>query len=166
MIDWMRAVELVSVVGAIIAAFWAYYNHYKDKEWAAYHEMDEKYREYLRMCLDLPHLDIFDIPNEKFGVEAKVELTPEQKKAEVIAFTILFSIFERAFLMYRGKSSALRKKQWNGWEDYMKGYCLRNNFIDAWIISGDTFDKTFKSFMDRLVEESRRKKKAEKGVAS
>ena len=110
----------------------------KDREEAVYHALDEKYMSFQRLCLEYPYLDIFDIPDSTPPV-----LTEKQKKEELIVFTLLFSIFERAYVMYMKTNSKVLRGQWYGWEEYIYDYCKRENFRTAWKISGETFDPRF-----------------------
>jgi len=118
-----------------------------DREYGTYNALDDKCLDFVKLCLQRPHLDIFDVVDR----EPK-SLTDEQKKEEQSAFTILISIFERAFLMYRRQSSKLRDKQWSGWEEYIKSFATRQNFRDAFSVSGRTFDTEFQEYMDGLLE--------------
>lgn len=114
----------------------------RDREYGTYNALDEKYLEFQRLCLNYPHLNIFDIPDDSLPPPTK-----EQVREELILFTMLFSIFERAYLLYSDQSSAIKKKQWVGWDSYIKSYCERENFINAWKISGSTFDTDYEHYM-------------------
>jgi hypothetical protein len=70
---------------------------------------------------------------------------------------MLFSIFERAYLLYSDQASALKKKQWIGWDSYIKSYCERENFLKAWKISGSTFDTDFEKYMRENIKNSTKK---------
>jgi len=82
------------------------------------------------------------------------ELTGDERKRQLIAFTILISIFERAYLMYCGHSDAIRARQWTGWEQYISAYCKRPNFKEAWERSGVTFDSEFEREMKTRLSQS------------
>jgi len=114
----------------------------QDREYGTYNSLDEKYLEFQKLCLDHPYLDIFDIPDEK-----PLELNEKQKKEELILLTMQFSVFERAYLLYSDQNSAIKKKQWSGWDSYIKSYCERENFLRVWQISGVTFDTDFEKYM-------------------
>ena len=88
-----------------------------------------------------------------------LKLNEEQKKEELILFTMLFAIFERAYLLYSDQSTTIKKKQWLGWDLYIKEYCKRENFLHAWNISGTTFDTDFEDYMVDIINglEKRRK---------
>lgn len=74
-------------------------------------------------------------------------LTAEQQKQELIAFTVLFSLFERAYLRYYDHSDRIRATQWTGWDEYIHTYCARANFRRAWSAYGSTYDKDFEAYM-------------------
>lgn len=114
----------------------------QDREYGTYNALDEKYIDFQRLCFDHPELDIFDIPDSNPN-----SLNQQQHKQQLIAFTMLFSIFERAFLMYHDQSTDIKARQWVGWEVYIKGYCKRTNFKKAWEVSGATFDTDFEQYM-------------------
>jgi len=114
----------------------------RDRDYGTYNALDEKYIEFQQLCLAHPYLDVFDVPDQN-----PIALTPEQEKQELVAFTLLFSIIERAFLMYADRSARARAKQWTGWETYLLSYCRRSNFRKAWQISGFTFDADFQARM-------------------
>lgn len=113
-----------------------------DREYGTYNALDEKYLEFQQLCLRMPRLNIFDVPDV-----TPAPLSEEEKKQEVIAFTMLFSIFERAFLMYYDQNTELRRKQWAGWDQYIRTFCARENFARAWAASGATFDTDFQEYI-------------------
>jgi hypothetical protein len=120
----------------------------RDREYGTYNALDEKYLEYQQLCLKYPYLDIFDIRDDKPN-----ELSNQQSKEELILFTILFSIFERAYLLYTDQRSNIKEKQWLGWDTYIRAFCKRQNFLNAWKISGSTFDTEFESYMRNTIIE-------------
>lgn len=151
--SWKDLVELVSfcvVILGVPAAVFQYVKakrrEQKDREYGTYDELDNKYVDYQRVCLEHPRLDVWDIPDP----EPK-ELSPEEVKQEQQLFTILFAIFERAFLMYSDMSTELRRTQWTGWDQYIQSFCERANFCDAWKKSGSTFDLKFEQYMVRAI---------------
>ena len=151
--DWLQVAQLIASI-TVVLSFPALIARYvrttrkeaRDRELGTYNALDDKYIEYLRICLQHPRLDIFDIP-----LQAPQSLSAEEKEQELIAFTILMSIFERAFLMYQQQNTAIKMRQWVGWQEYIVNYCARKNFKDAWIISGNTFDTSFQIFMQDIL---------------
>lgn len=75
-----------------------------------------------------------------------------KKKQELIAFTILISVFERAYLMYHDQSTVIKERQWLGWEEYIESYCKRDNFRNSWHISGEEFDSEFQAYMKSKIQ--------------
>ena len=64
-----------------------------------------------------------------------------------VPFTILFSIFERAYLLY--DSGSIREEQWLGWHDYITDFCSTPSCQKHWATLGDTYDRQFKEYMAR-----------------
>jgi hypothetical protein len=114
----------------------------QQREDGTYQSLDEKYLEYQKLCLQHPELDVFDYPHTNAR-----ELTNLEKKQELIMFTILVSLFERAFIMYRDHTESVRKKQWSGWETYIEEFGKRPNFREAWKTIGEMFDTDFQQYV-------------------
>jgi hypothetical protein len=152
--EWALAAQIAANVTVIlgfpiivIRYFRATRKEAKDREYGTYNALDDKYLEFQRICLANPRLDIFDIP-----LTATPENTPEEKAQELVAFTFLMSVFERAYLMYQEQRPGIRIRQWLGWHEYIESYCRRENFRQAWKVSGKTFDGNFQAFMDHLIK--------------
>jgi len=120
-----------------------------DREYGTYNALDDKYIHYLELCFKHPDLDIFDIP-----LDNKTERSPAQERQERIMFTILISILERAFLMYKDQSTKLKRRQWTGWIEYMKDWSKRANFRKEWQNLGTQFDSDFVNYMNKLIYSS------------
>jgi hypothetical protein len=155
--EWKDLFELfahLTVVLGVPAAIYQYrrgkLREQTDREYGTYNALDEKYLEFQRMCFDHPRLDIFDIPDEN-----PQPLDDEQRKQELIAFTMLISVFERAYLMYHDQSNKIKTAQWSGWDEYIRAYCERANFRNAWEISGETFDRNFENYVEEIMQRSR-----------
>lgn len=118
----------------------------EERAWQVYDALDDRYYDYLNLCLQYPELDIYDIPDQDSR-----KTTPQDKKREDIAFTMLLSLFEQAYLMYMQEGSEIRKVQWDGWQGYIHDYCMRDNFIQAWEQNGSSYDKRFQAYMRELV---------------
>lgn len=149
--DILEALSYLVVLLGVPVGLFQYFRAVKkeqlDREYGTYNALDEKFLEFQNMCLAHPDLDIFDVPDKKPGT-----LTAEQQKKELIAFTILFSIFERAYLMYHDQSTAIKQKQWTGWDEYIRDFCRRENFKRAWRESGATYDKDFEEYIRRFMQ--------------
>ncbi len=120
----------------------------REYQYQNYHFLDEKYLEFLKLCFDNPDLDIFDIPDNKIRTE---NISSENKKKELIAFSILFSVMERAFLMFYESSDEMKQRQWSGWDAYIHAFARRRNFRDAWASSDISFDEKFQKYVKRII---------------
>ncbi len=155
-LDYLDAISKIVVILGLPLAFIQYRitkkKERRDREYGTYNALDEKYIEYQELCLQYPYLNIFDIPDKK-----PAELDDKQKKEELILFTMLFSIFERAYLLYSDQYSNIKLKQWSGWDAYIKSFCQRTNFLEAWNTSGSTFDTEFEKYMKEVIKSIRDK---------
>ena len=155
LLDYLDAIGKVIVILGVPVAIFQYINttqkERRDREYGTYNSLDEKYIEFERLCLSYPYLDVFDIKDKKPG-----ELDEKQKKEELILFTILFSIFERAYLLYSDQSSKIKKEQWSGWDSFILEFCGRDNFINDWKVSGNTFDTRFQNYMDENMKKAKK----------
>lgn len=149
--------NIATLLGVPIA-IWLFANEKRrerlDREYGTYDALDEKYIEYLKLCLEYPELDVFDYAKSEID-QFLSKKNKSVEKQELILFTILISIFERSFLMYRDQSTALKKEQWMGWDEYIRDYAVRNNFRLAWKILGTQFDAKFLQYMDHVMLETK-----------
>ena len=102
---------------------------------------------YQELCLKYPNLDVFDyqLPNP-------LPLTEDDQQREAIMFTMLISILERAFIMYRVNSPAVRQRQWDGWVEYIDAFLRRENFRNAWEKYSEMFDTDFRAFVATRIQ--------------
>lgn len=122
-------------------------------EYGTYDALDEKHVEFQKLAVQYPHLDIADSPLPA----TDVALSPTDLAIRRTLYQILLATFERAYLMYRGKSGSIRKRQWAGWDTYVRAYCARPAFVDAFFMgtgpSWDytaTFDRDFETYLKKL----------------
>jgi hypothetical protein len=146
--------SITSILG-IPVGIYLYYSTKKrerrDREYGTYNALDEKYLQYLELCLENWDLDVSDIPLPP----QKKKATLEQIRKEQILFLILVSILERAYLMYQDQSTKVMKAQFSGWEQYMRLWSSRANFRRSWNQPGfdpQTFDEGFYKHMNSLME--------------
>jgi hypothetical protein len=145
--EWLDALASVATFLGIplaILIFWFERRRERHERQAQiYLSPNQQYIEYLKLCFEHPELDIYDLVSP--GATA-----PRDVKREWIAFNILISVMEQAFLLYRGHPDPLNK-QWAGWCDYMRWWLCRPNFRRAWEIElSSQFDSDFVAFMNSL----------------
>src|SRR6476659_1402023 len=115
-------------------------------EYKIYDELNDRFFEYQKIALEYYDLDILDVPNNdpSLGFDKK-------RKQEMVAYSILFSLFERAFLMFHHQAEAFQLRQWSGWKHFLNDFIRRENVRAAWQLSKGTYDTDFQVFMDRKI---------------
>lgn len=139
-------VVILGVPIGLIQYFRTSYRERREQEYAAFDEMDQAYHDFLKLCIEYPKLDIFDFPDEQIA-----PLTPQEKKQELIALTMLIGLFERAYIVFKAAPSSIKERQWAGWEDYIKRYCYRENFQHAWEVNKKQYDILFQEYMKNTI---------------
>ena len=118
------------------------------QEYKTYDELDNRFFEYQQLALQYYDLDILDVPNNDPSLAFD-----KKRKQEMVAYAILFSLFERAFLMFHRQTELFRDKQWSGWKFFLNEMIRRENVRSAWQLSKETYDTDFQKFMDRKIGE-------------
>jgi hypothetical protein len=145
-----NAVTAVGLPLAIVTFILQKVKENRMEEEKTFHQLDESYIEFMKICLSNSDLDIFGT-----AIKEKYEPTEEQLRREQAIFGILISLFERAHVMFRDKSSDFRQDQWHGWIEYIKFYSNRQNFIREWNKIGYQFDRLLYKFMQEIISESK-----------
>jgi hypothetical protein len=132
--DYLQVFAHLTTIAGVPTGIWLYYTEKqkereagekerKAREEKTFDELDDKYVEFMQLCLQHTDVDVFDPP---LGDEYNPN--PAQLRAEHALFAILISLFERAFVMFEYQELAFRQRQWDGWESLMKAYCYRKAF--------------------------------------
>lgn len=119
------------------------------EEFKVYNELDNRLFEYQKLALLHPDLDILDVA----GLEGEPGRNG-QRRREIIAHTMLFALFERAFLMFKNHTARFQDKQWSGWQLFLDEVLQREGIRASWQRARHTFDTEFQAFMDGKVEAS------------
>src|SRR5580765_7867297 len=117
-----------------------------EKEYKTYDELDNRFFEYQKLALEYYDLDILDVPNNDPSLAFD-----KKRKQEMVAYSILFSLFERAYLMFSKQADVFRQRQWSGWKHFLNDFLRRENVRTAWELSKNTYDTDFQGFMDRKI---------------
>lgn len=117
-----------------------------EKEYKTYDELDNRFFEYQKLALEYYDLDILDVPNNDPSLAFD-----KKRKQEMVAYSILFSLFERAYLMFSKQADRFRKCQWSGWKRFLDDFIRRDSIRTAWQLSKETYDTDFQLFMDRKI---------------
>ena len=118
---------------------------------SAYREIDTKFVEFLKLCIQLPKLDCYSVAAE----DSLPPLTDTEKVQQKILYTILTDVFEVAFLQYNrthadfdAEINLIRVSQWAGWVVYIKKFLQRRAYCLVYLDIRDEFDNRFVSFMN------------------
>src|SRR5262245_1443491 len=124
---WEMLSYVVTVIGLPMAILVFIYEQRKEREneeEEVYQLLSDNYQDFLKVALE--HTDL-----RLFSAEA-TELSDEQRERMIIIFTMLISLFERAYLlMYGVRMSPTQVRRWRSWDDYMHEWCRRADFRAA-----------------------------------
>ncbi|KPF67706.1 hypothetical protein IP84_12240 [beta proteobacterium AAP99] len=117
---------LVTVIGLpfAIAVFFIEQRKERDNEdEEAYQLLSDAYNAFLQVVLQNPDL--------KLRTERRNdELNDEQLERRRIIFEMLISLFERAYIVaWEPDMSPIQRRRWASWEDYMREWCRREDFV-------------------------------------
>jgi hypothetical protein len=118
------------------------------QEFNVFNELDNRLFEYQKLALLHPDLNILEAPG--INLTTKVD---RKKKQELIAHAMLFSLFERAYLMFQHQTALFKDQQWSGWKLFLDDLLHRESVQAAWKLSKHTFDTDFQTFMDGKIRE-------------
>jgi hypothetical protein len=122
---WELLSYLVTVVGFPLAILVFVYEQRREREseeGSVYQLLSDNYEEFLRTALR--HSDL-----RLFSPEETPQLSDQQKERMFIIFSMLVSLFERAYLLlYDVKMTPQQRRRWLSWDDYMRDWCRRADF--------------------------------------
>lgn len=122
---WELMSYVVTVIGLPLAICVFLFEQRKEREneeEEVYQLLSDNYQDFLKVALANPDLRLFSI-------EAMPSLNGEQEERQLIVFTMLMSLFERAYLLlYEEAMSPQQARLWNSWEDYMREWCHKPHF--------------------------------------
>jgi hypothetical protein len=148
---WEMASYVVTVIGLPLAIFVFFFEQRKEREneeEEVYQLLSDNYQDFLRVALDNPDLRLF-------AEEQTPQLTDEQRERMFIIFSMLISLFERAYLLlYENDMKPKQARRWRSWEDYMSEWCDRADFRTALpgLLRGE--DPEFSTYMRTLAGEA------------
>jgi len=147
--NWELLSYIVTVIGLPLAIYIYLHDQFKERE----NEEDEvyqlvsvNYQDLLKVALDHADLKLFSDP-------PLADPTEEQRERMIIYFSMLVSLFERAYLLlYEELMSGRQLRRWRSWEDYMQEWCRRADFREALpeLLRGE--DPDFVAYIQGLVK--------------
>jgi len=144
---WELLSYIVTVIGLPLAIFVFLYEQRKEREnedEEVYQLVSDNYQDFLKIALEHPDLHLF-------SPEPAGNLTDEQKEQQFIMFTMLMSLFERAYLlMYDENMSTKQARRWHSWEDFIIEWCNKPHFraMLPQLLHGE--DPSFGHYMERI----------------
>jgi hypothetical protein len=125
---WEFLSYAVTVIGLPLAIGVFVYEQHKERkneEELVYESISDNYQEFLRVVLEHPDLHLFSMAKTP-------ALSEEQHERMTVIFSMLISLFERAYIMlYEEGVHRDKQRRWSSWEDYMREWCAREDFRDA-----------------------------------
>lgn len=151
---WLQFITLAfGVLGGGFGLFQYYDTHRKERVTEIqelYDRVDEKYSEFIAVCMEYPHLDCYSTP-------ALQPVAPQDQLQQKLLYTQLINVFEVTFLRYTNISySAVldRSAQWEGWIIYMDRFAVRPSFRTVWHEVKDEFDPSFAACLSEVVRKA------------
>lgn len=118
------------------------------KEMETFNNLGTEWRDYLKLCLEYPELNVSDKhspvnKHEDGSIEAKRK----------IMYELLMSMFESAFLQYNYHTNEIKEKQWIGWKNYLKDWLANDLFFEYCerIIAGKYYSVDFCNYLAKLM---------------
>ena len=122
---WELLSYVVTVIGlpfAIVVFILDQRKARENEDEEVYQMLSDNYQEFLKVALENPDLRLF-------SHEPAADLDPEQRERMLIVFSMLVSLFERAYLLlYDETMTEKQSRRWRSWEDYMREWCERSDF--------------------------------------
>lgn len=154
---WELLSYIVTVIGLPLGIFVFVYEQWKEREneeEEVYQLLSDNYQDFLKVALENPDLRLF-------SPEETPHLTDEQRERMFIMFTMLISLFERAYLLlYEVGMPEKKMRRWRSWEDYMREWCQRADFRGLLPILVRGEDPEFVSYLQALNEAETKKSTA------
>jgi hypothetical protein len=145
--SWELASYVVTVIGLPLAIFVFFFEQRKEREneeEEVYQLLSDNYQDFLRVALDNPDLRLF-------SDEETPRLSDEQRERMFIIFSMLISLFERAYLLlYEDDMKPKQVRRWRSWEDYMSEWCQRADFRAQLPVLLRGEDPEFSAYMQKL----------------
>ena len=151
---WELLSYIVAVIGLPLAIFVFLYEQRKEREnedEEVYQLVSDNYQDFLRIALENPDLRLF-------STDVVHDLSDEQKERELIIFTMLMSLFERAYLlMYDEDMSPKQARRWNSWEDFIIEWCRKPHFraLLPQLLHGE--DPSFVRYIEKIAARQEQK---------
>ena len=144
---WELLSYIVTVVGLPLAIAVFIFEQRKERDnedEEVYQLLSDNYLEFLKVALGHPDLRLF-------ASEVNPALSAEQRERMFIIFSMLVSLFERAYLLLHEESMKEKQlRRWRSWEDYMGEWCSRADFRTLLPVLLRGEDPEFANYIQKL----------------
>jgi hypothetical protein len=147
---WQLLANVVTVFGLPLAIFIFFFEQRKERdneESEVFQSLSDNYQDFLRTALEHPDLRLF-------SADQTTDLSPEQREQMFILLSMLVSLFERAYLLlYEDHMTRAQTRRWQSWEDYMREWSRRGDFVELLpeLLRGE--DAEFAAYLNRVVHD-------------
>ncbi|MEC5385558.1 hypothetical protein VVD49_07470 [Uliginosibacterium sp. H3] len=149
--DWMELASFIITIVALpfaIAVFiFEQRRERANEEEEIYLKLSDDYSRFMELVLQNSDL--------KLRSSVATDLTEEQLDRRLALYSILVSLFERAYLLvYEDDMDRKQLRMWRSWEDFMREWCERADFRAALpgLLHGE--DPDFVNEMQKLAAEA------------
>ncbi len=148
---WQTASAVVTVIAlpfAIAVFIWEQRKERLINQEEIYQRLSDEYTKFMKIVLDNADLRLLRPPGQT------LQLSAEQMERQFALFSILIALFERAYLLvYEDKMDPQTTRLWRSWEDYMRDWCKRPDFLAALpeLLMGE--DESFAAHISRIATE-------------
>lgn len=150
--EWAEYLSyVVTIFGFPMAILVFLYEQRKERRGEAeaiYQRLSDEYVNFQKLVLDNADLRLLR------ALGRPMDLTEEQQERRLALFSILVSLFERAYLLvYEEDMDQQSRRMWQSWEDYMREWCRRPDFQEALpeLLEGE--DEEFAGYIRRIAAE-------------
>ena len=152
--NWHDQLETWSYLVTIIGFPWLLITYVvqirkesRNEQEELYLNLSREYDEFLKLVLDNSDLRLL-------SDHASTDENDEQKERRHIMFGLLVSLFERAYiLVYEDNMDRQTARLWQSWKDYIKEWCLRNDFRNSLKIHLQGEDPDFANYIREVAGE-------------
>ena len=147
LVDWELLSYVVTAIGLPVAIGVFLYEQKREREneeEEVFQLVSDNYQDFLKVALQNPDLRLF-------SPEETPSLSDEQRERMHIIFSMLVSLFERAYLLlFESGMSSKQLRRWSSWEDYMREWCQREDFRSRLPILLRGEDPEFVAYIESL----------------
>ncbi len=117
-----------------------------------YETVDERYTEFVTLCLEHPRLDCYSVPH---AGDLKPPLSETEKIQQKMLYVHLTDVFEVAFVGYHKEESnpeiqRIYNSQWAGWDAYIRKFLKRPAYLETWYQIRNEYDEGLVKYMDAI----------------